>query len=52
MSRIWVLRTAVAAVAGIAMWAAFPPHTWWFCAVIGTGLLFGVLSIGRPRART
>ncbi len=47
-----MLRTAVAALAGIAMWAAFPPHTWWFCAVIGTGLLFGVLSIGRPRART
>ncbi|MDL9935925.1 apolipoprotein N-acyltransferase [Gordonia sp. ABSL1-1] len=49
---IWALRTAVALVAGIAMWAAFPPHTAWFLAVVSTGLLFAALTVSRPRVRT
>ncbi|MGV9711333.1 apolipoprotein N-acyltransferase [Gordonia sp. NPDC003424] len=34
------------------MWAAFPPRSLWFLAVVSLGLLFGVLAVGRPRART
>ncbi|MDY6808826.1 MAG: apolipoprotein N-acyltransferase, partial [Actinomycetota bacterium] len=49
---ILLLRTCVAALAGIAMWAAFPPRNLWFLAVVSLGLLAAVLGGGRPRART
>ncbi len=49
---ILLRRTLVAVVAGIAMWAAFPPRNLWFLAVVGLGLLAAVLGTGRPRART
>ncbi|MDL9946166.1 apolipoprotein N-acyltransferase [Gordonia sp. ABSL11-1] len=48
----WVIRTAGAAGAGIAMWAAFPPRNLWFLAVVSLGMLAAVMSVGAPRART
>ncbi|MEE4025719.1 apolipoprotein N-acyltransferase [Gordonia sp. PKS22-38] len=49
---ILALRTGVAALAGVAMWAAFPPRNLWFLAVVGLGLLAAALGAGRPRVRT
>ncbi|GAB98460.1 apolipoprotein N-acyltransferase [Gordonia namibiensis NBRC 108229] len=48
----WSLRTVAAIVAGLAMWAAFPPRNWWFLAVFGLGVLFTALYVRRPRVRT
>ncbi|ASR03379.1 apolipoprotein N-acyltransferase [Gordonia rubripertincta] len=48
----WSLRTLAAIVAGLAMWAAFPPRNWWFLAVFGLGVLFTALYVRRPRVRT
>ncbi|MCZ4580307.1 apolipoprotein N-acyltransferase [Gordonia amicalis] len=48
----WSLRTLAAIVAGVAMWAAFPPRNWWFLAVIALGVLFTALYVRRPRVRT
>ncbi len=48
----WGLRTLAAIVAGLAMWAAFPPRNWWFLAVFGLGVLFTALYVRRPRVRT
>ena len=45
-----LVRAALAVVAGLAMWSAFPPRNWWFMAVISMGLLFVALS-GPIRAR-
>ncbi|NED60059.1 apolipoprotein N-acyltransferase, partial [Streptomyces sp. SID10244] len=45
-------QTIVAVVAGIAMWAAFPPRNLWFLAVVGLGLMAVLLGAGRPRVRT
>lgn len=46
----FLVRAALAVVAGVAMWSAFPPRNWWFMAVISMGLLFLALS-GLIRAR-
>ncbi|GAC70265.1 apolipoprotein N-acyltransferase [Gordonia soli NBRC 108243] len=46
------VRTVVAALAGCAMYTAFPPRTWWFMAVVAAALLFAAISVGRPRVRT
>ncbi|WP_439032953.1 apolipoprotein N-acyltransferase [Gordonia terrae] len=51
-STTWLVRTGTAVVAGLAMWAAFPPRNWWFLAVVGLGLLFAALFVGAPRVRT
>lgn len=55
----WGARTAGAAVAGLAMAAAFPPRDWWFMAVLSLGLLYALLTEGpaagsevRVRVRT
>lgn len=48
----WSLRTLATIVAGLAMWAAFPPRNWWFLAVFGLGVLFTALYVRRPRVRT
>ncbi|WP_238419445.1 apolipoprotein N-acyltransferase [Gordonia sp. 'Campus'] len=48
----WLVRSGTAVVAGLAMWAAFPPRNWWFLAVVGLGLLFAALFVGSPRIRT
>lgn len=48
----WVGRTSAAALAGLAMYSAFPPRNWWFMAVISLGILYALLSQGQPRART
>ncbi|MCH5642773.1 apolipoprotein N-acyltransferase [Gordonia sp. ABSL49_1] len=48
----WAARTVLSAVAGVLMYGAFPPRSWWFCAVISIALLYMVLTIGRPRVRT
>lgn len=50
--RDWLLRTVAAAGAGVAMWGAFPPRNLWFLAVVSLGVMFAVLDVGRPRART
>ena len=52
VSTPWMLRTATALVAGVAMYGAFPPRTLWFLAVISLGLLAGLLGYDRPGART
>ncbi|WCB39568.1 apolipoprotein N-acyltransferase [Gordonia polyisoprenivorans] len=49
---LWAVRTVLAALAGLAMFSAFPPRNWWFMAVVSLGLLYGLLAEGRPRART
>ncbi|MGC4963534.1 apolipoprotein N-acyltransferase [Gordonia sp. DT101] len=49
---VLVAQTIVAVVAGIAMWAAFPPRNLWFLAVVGLGLMAVLLGAGRPRVRT
>ena len=46
----FLVRAALAVVAGVAMWSAFPPRNWWFMAVVSMGLLFLALS-GPIRAR-
>ena len=51
-TRDWFLRTLAAILAGVAMWAAFPPRNWWFLAVIGLGVLFTALYVRRARVRT
>ncbi|MGV9481794.1 apolipoprotein N-acyltransferase [Gordonia aichiensis] len=45
-SRRWhvLARAALAVVAGLAMWSAFPPRNWWFMAVIAMGVLFLALA--------
>lgn len=48
----WLVRTVVAAAAGVAMWTSFPPRDWWYMAVLSLGVLYALLSQGRPRART
>ncbi|GAA3043131.1 apolipoprotein N-acyltransferase [Gordonia defluvii] len=45
------IRLAAAVVAGLAMWAAFPPSNLWFLAVVSLGLLTVVLGAGAPRVR-
>ncbi|WP_376767148.1 apolipoprotein N-acyltransferase [Gordonia asplenii] len=50
-ARDWGWRTAVGAVAGGLMWAAFPPRNLWFLAVVALGLLAVALRLGRPRVR-
>ncbi len=50
--RLWLIRTALAVVAGAGMYLAFPPRSSWYLSVLALGALFALLSVGRPRART
>lgn len=47
----WVLlgRVVAAVVGGVALFAAFPPLDWWWCAPLGIGLI--VVSLYRTRPR-
>ncbi|GAB11245.1 apolipoprotein N-acyltransferase [Gordonia araii NBRC 100433] len=45
-----LIRPATALVAGLAMWASFPPSNLWFLAVVSLGLLAVVLGTGDVRA--
>lgn len=44
VTRPWVIRTAVSAVGGVAMWAAFPPRNLWFLGILSLALLAGALK--------
>ncbi|GAB18472.1 apolipoprotein N-acyltransferase [Gordonia effusa NBRC 100432] len=50
-ARDWGWRTAVGAMAGGLMWAAFPPRNLWFLAVASLGLLAVAIGAGRPSVR-
>lgn len=48
----WAARTGVAALGGLALWAANPPRNGWYFAVVAMALLFAALHVGSPRIRT
>ena len=41
--RPWVIRTAVSALGGVLMWAAFPPRDLWFLGILSLALLAAAL---------
>ncbi|UBU17776.1 apolipoprotein N-acyltransferase [Nonomuraea gerenzanensis] len=42
-------RVVAAVVGGVALFAAFPPLSWWLCAPLGIGLLVASIHGTRPR---
>ncbi|SIR89760.1 apolipoprotein N-acyltransferase [Williamsia sterculiae] len=48
----WAVPTVIAAVAGVLLWAAFPPRNLWYLAVLSTAAFAGLLRWRRPRVRT
>ncbi len=50
--KLWLIRTALAIVAGAGMFLAFPPRASWYLSVISLAVLYALLVVDRPRVRT
>ena len=50
--RRWLIRTVLAVLAGTGMFLAFPPRASWYLSVLSLAVLYALLTVDRPRART